>query len=129
RSALALLVSVAIAGLALTHATVPPASALRAALSNGGGTGPVITPPLPGLLASPARPKGPQQSTHTRRPPPGVVMAPGVEISDFPNVRGHIFFDGTDHNIRFITGQHARRQFTGDGSSVAPALAPNGRSL
>src|SRR5205085_11826217 len=74
RSALALLVSVAIAGLTLTHAAVPPASALRAELSNGGDSGPVVPPPPPEpeLHAWRFRPKGPQQTTPITRPQPGV---------------------------------------------------------
>ena len=130
RSVLALLASVAIAGLALTHAAVPPASALRAALSNGRDSGPVLpSPPPEPVLPAWRWPTGRQAPTPTTRPQPGVVIHPGFNVSDFPNVPGHIFFDGTDHNIRFVTGRHARRLFTGDGSSVAPALSPNGRSV
>jgi dipeptidyl aminopeptidase/acylaminoacyl peptidase len=130
RSALALLASVAIAGLALTHAAVPPASALRAELSNRGDGGPVVQvlPPEP-VLPSWRWPNGRSQATPITRAQPGVVIHPGFDISDFPNVAGHIFFDGTDRNIRFVTGRHARRLFTGDGSSVAPALSPDGRSV
>src|SRR3954449_4714013 len=95
RSALALLASVAIAGLALTHAAVPPASALRGELTNGKVSGPVLPSPPPEPVLPVWRwPKGVQAATPITRPQPGVVIHPGFDISDFPNVPGHIFFDG-----------------------------------
>lgn len=145
RSLLALLLSVLVAALALNHASIPPVSAINAAL-NDQNSGPVFTlPPEPLHVAASAPSPAPSASAApggaaatpgatastptvvpTQRP---VVIKPGVQAAQNYGVPGHIFFDTPTHNIAFITGQHYRRLFTGTGDAVAPALSPGGRRL
>lgn len=142
RSILALLVSTLGAALLLNHAAVPPVSAINAAI-NDQSSGPVFV--LPAWLSNLALAhRAAPQHTAVGTPQAGaapivtpaavptqraVVINAGVQISDAFDVKGHIFFTTPNHNIAFITGQHARRLFTGTGDSVAPALSPDGRNL
>lgn len=135
RSLVALALGVVITAGALTHAGIPPASAITAAVSGAGGNGPTITSPM---LPPPLPPRRPQHTRPGVAPAPTpvasatprpVTIQPGPSISAFATVPGHIFYDDPTHNLHFITGQRAQRPFTGDGSSVAPALSPDGRRL
>ncbi len=138
RSCLALALGVVIAAGALTHATIPPTSAISAAVNGQGSVGPMLTSPvlppprrIPPAIphASPAASVAPNATPSATPSPRAVAIPPGEDIPSFPDVPGHIFYDDPHHNLHFITGHHAQKQFTGDGSSVAPALSPDGHRL
>jgi len=133
RSILALVVTAAIAAVLLQRADTSPTPAERSVLASGAGaTGPVlpVLRPVPRHRTGPPPPHG---STPIPLPsptaPPPQVIEPAPALSLFPDVRGHIVFVGPDHNLRFITGQHAWKRLTGQGTSVAPALSPDGSGL
>lgn len=107
RSILAVAGSMCIAALTLSHASVPAQSAL------GGALFAPTTGPLFGLGSG-------RQAQ---------VIEPSQSVYLFPNIAGHIFFTDPNHNLFFITGQRPRRQYTGDGVSVAPALSRDGSRL
>lgn len=133
RSILALVVTAGIAAVLLQRADVPPPPALRSAL-NSGATGPVLPVlPLAPVRRSLSPPPLRAATTPIPSPSPSAAPAqlirPAPALSLFPAVPGHIVFVGPDHNLRFITGQHAWKRLTGGGTSVAPALSPDGAEL
>lgn len=129
RSFLALLLCVAVALLTLSHASLPPASALGAILGGSSGGKPGL-PTLRGLGQSPPRkPSGRTSGQPPQPTPTPAVVNVGFTYSGFPYVPGHIFFTDINHNLEFITGHSAHRVFTGDNASVAPALTPDGKQL
>ncbi len=125
RSLLALVFSAVIALLTLQHATIPPPSALTAAIdpptlnTNVIGVQPSQPRAQATMLPSKAVPATPTPST----------LRPGATIDLFPYVKGHIIYVGLDQNLWFITGQHKMRNMTGDGVDNAPALSPDGSQL
>jgi hypothetical protein len=133
RSLLTVVVAIVVTALTITHTTIPPRSALQVALSAksaGPGHAVVPTPPPYGRHPTPTAVKtsGPNAAT----PAPtatAVTIQPRMVLPDFFDVPGHIVYTGPDHNIWFITGQHVRTPFTGDGASVSPALSPDGQKL
>ena len=135
RSILALVTTTAIAAVLLQRADLPPTPAERSVLASGAGaTGPVLP-----VLRPVTRQRSAPTPQHGRASPPITlpsptapapqVIEPAPALSLFPDVRGHIVFVGPDHNLRFITGQHAWKRLTGQGTSVAPALSPDGSGL
>lgn len=136
RSALAVLLVAIVTAIALQHADVPPVSALNAAVSGTAATGTVLPAPsgstVPVWLIGRSHNAGSGVGNATATPlptPRGVVINSGLAINDLPNVPGHIFYVTANHNLAFVTGHHVRRLFTGDGSSIAPALSPQGSQL
>lgn len=147
RSALALLLCVVVVIFAVSHAGVPPVSAIGTVIGDQAAPGVVVPTPVAYSQVRPRRthpvaasgspvatstPAPATASPTPARPSPtskAVVIPSGLNSSSFPNVPGYIFFTDPHHNLQFITGQHAHKQFTGDGASVAPALSPNGHLL
>jgi len=125
RSLLALVFSAVIALLTLQHASVPPPSALTAAIDP-----PVLDPVVIGVQAPQSQARAtpvPGKTVPATPTPP--TLHPGAVIDLFPNVNGHIIYVGPDQNLWFITGQHKMRNITGDGVDNAPALSPDGSQL
>lgn len=118
RSFIALMVSVSVASFALTRASVPPRSAYQE-LSNSAvdPIAPIIDPRQ--NLAPGAAPT----------PTPAPTLGQGLHIDSLPYVPGYIIYTTEHHNIDFVTGHLTPWGLRGDGSSVAPALSPDGKSL
>ncbi|HZS91902.1 MAG TPA: hypothetical protein VFE42_31015 [Chloroflexota bacterium] len=138
RSFFTLVVAIVVTAVTITHTTIPPRSALQAALdTNDSGSRRAVIPTPPPYGPNPTvQPSvmstGRSGSQSAAKPTPtatAITIQPRMALSDFFDVPGHIFYTGPDHNIWFITGQHAHTQFTGDGASVSPALSPDGQKL
>ncbi len=133
RSLLALLLGVGVALAGLTQATVLPPPAVAVALTKQGenGNGKIYVP----FIQPVGRRPQPVITGSRRKPaphPPRVreqVIAPSAPVAQFPMVHGHIFYTAPDHNLYFVTGQHPRKQFTGNGTTVAPAFSTDGSQL
>lgn len=134
RSLLVLLLCVIVASVAITYASVPPRSAIQAALQDQGTNGvtlPTAAAQAPSATAVPTR-QASQSATPTPAPtatPSPVAIPRGLDVSSFPDVSGHIFFTTPSHNLSFITGRAVHKQITNDGASVAPALSPDSSML
>ncbi len=127
RSLFALVFSAVIALLTLQHASVPPPSALTAAIDPP-GLDPVVIgvqPPQSRVQATPV----PGKTVPATPTPRSQMIRAGAVIDLFPNVNGHIIYVGPDQNLWFITGQHKMRNITADGVDNAPALSPDGSQL
>jgi len=125
RSLLALVLGVGVALVGLTQATVLPHPAAQTALSDPGSGGfyaVVVAPPT-------RRGKTANTPSSTKTTQKQQVIQPGASVAILPDVPGHIFYTGPDHNLFFLTGRHPRKQFTGDGANVAPALSADGSQL
>ncbi len=129
RSFLALLLGVGVALFGLSQAAILPAPAVAAALTKQGQNGNGVIYQVPSFFfQNPRTPSG----TATHRPPPILprqVIQPSAPVSQLPQAPGHIFYTGPDHNLYFVTGRSPRKQFSGDGATVAPALSADGAQL
>lgn len=125
RSLLALALGVGIALVGLTQAAVLPRPAAQTALSDPGSGG------FYAVAVAPLARHGKTSKTPTSRKTKQKwqVIQPGAPVVILPDVPGHIFYTGPDHNLFFLTGRHPRKQFTNDGTSVAPALSTDGLQL
>ncbi len=124
RSLLALVLGVGVALVGLTQATVLPTTAVSTAFTAQGqaGNGAVYHVQVP-FIQGP----GHRQQLHGSGAPQEI--RPSAEVAQFPLVPGHIFYTDPSHNLYFITRRHPRKEFTGDGTTVAPALSTDGSQL
>jgi len=137
RSLLALLLGVGVALVGLTQAAILPPPALATALTQQGQNGngafyhiyipPAESSPMPGQTQTPGHTLGPGRR---HQPIPSrQAIEPSPDVSQLSRVPGYIFYTTPEHNLYFVTGQHPRKQYTNDGTTVAPALSVDGAQL